>query len=73
MTLQESTERVYEIRRLFEAGAVEHTAGQLRLSVIYESTDHPGLRALCARVAEGMRHPRQRPAPTDQGVESFAR
>lgn len=59
MTLQESTERVYELRRLYEAGAVEHVAGQLRLSVIYESTDNPRLRALCARVAEGMRHPRQ--------------
>lgn len=71
MSLQESTEKVFEIRRLFDAGAVDHFAGQLRLSAIYESTDHPGLRGLCARVAEGMRHPRQQAA--EPVVETFAR
>lgn len=49
-SLQAATERAYEIRRLFHAGAVERTAALLSLSVL-RCHPHAAVGRLCERVA----------------------
>lgn len=52
MSDQTQAERVYEIRRLYDAGAVDRTAALLRLSVIHDTSASAPLQRLCVRVAE---------------------
>lgn len=52
MNLQESTERVFEISRLFDAGAVDRNAALFRLSAIHDNSTQARLRWLCVKTAE---------------------
>lgn len=76
-SLQQQTQRVWQIARLHREGAVDRLAALQSLDAIYEATTHRPLRRLCETVAFGMFPEVAKPQPdveppTESGVEVFA-
>lgn len=57
--LGEATELAWRIGRLVNEHAMDRTAAQLQLSLLYEQSDNPGLRRLCVQIAERIQSPAQ--------------
>lgn len=73
-TLQQSTQRVWQIARLHREGALDRLAGLQSLDTIYQATTHRPLRRLCETVAYRMFPEVPRPQPdVEPIVEVYAR
>ncbi len=75
-SLQQQTQRAWEIGRLYRAGAVDRVAGLQALDTIYTTTTNAPLRRLCRTIAGEIALRRGLQAPPPMGepvVEVFAR
>lgn len=73
-SLQQQTQRVWAIARLYREGAVDRIGGLAAIDAIYTATPHAGLRRLCRTVAGEMAPILKAPPPAGEPiVEIFAR
>jgi len=73
-SLQQQTQRVWAIGRLWREGALDRIAGLRALDTIYTTSDNPALRRLCRTIAGEIAPALKAPPPVAEAtVEIFAR